>query len=170
MGTAKIMSMRSRPFQISHLCFDSDGILGELKAQLGTNAAAFDFPVFYATLASAPTVAGDPSRLLYDFLAIQAFTAPAALASLRAEQGKAALDKAINARQNAFFAKYGSISAIVSRGVTSYTAAGFLDLETGTFVQTGVNWNQVGLYSLDTAITGTTAAGVGVGIYVFGGD
>ena len=55
-------------------------------------------------------------------------------------------------------------------GGTSYTAGGFLDLETGTFVETGVNWNQVGLYSLDTAITGTTIAGVGLGIYVFGGD
>ena len=40
----------------------------------------------------------------------------------------------------------------------------------GARVETGVNWNQVGLYSLDTAITGTTIAGVGLGIYVFGGD
>jgi hypothetical protein len=115
MGTAKVVSMRSRPFQITHLCFDSDGILGALNTQLGAPATAFDFPTFNATLAAAPTVAGDPSRLLYDFPAIQTHVAPVALAALRAEPRKAALDKAVNARQNAYFSKYGNIAAIVAR-------------------------------------------------------
>jgi hypothetical protein len=115
MGTAKVVSIKSRPFQVAHLCFDSDGILDTLNTQLGATAAGFNYPTFYATMASRPTVPGIPSRLLYDFLAIQAATAPSALASLRAEPRKAALDKAINARQNAFFAKYGNIQNIVSR-------------------------------------------------------
>jgi hypothetical protein len=64
----------------------------------------------------------------------------------------------------------GPFTAWQSWGGTSYTAGGFLDLETGTFVQTGVNWNQAGLYTPDAAITGATLTGVGLGIYVFGGD
>ncbi len=115
MGTAKIVSLRARPSQISHLCFDNDGILGELTTHLGATTVGFDFPKFYAELAAAPTLAGNPSRLKYDFLAIQQEAQPSTLASLRAEPRKAALDKAINARQNAFFSKYANISAIVSR-------------------------------------------------------
>lgn len=115
MGTAKVLSLRARPVQASHLCFETDGILEELKTDLGKPAAPFDFPAFYAILGSAPTVPGDPSRLRYDFLAIQAFTASHTLASLRAEPAKAALDKAVNARQNAFFAKYADIPALVAR-------------------------------------------------------
>jgi hypothetical protein len=50
-------------------------------------------------------------------------------------------------------------------GGTSYTAAGFLDLETGTFIRTGVNWNQVGIYSVDAISTSAVAGGFGFGIY-----
>jgi hypothetical protein len=38
---------------------------------------------------------------------------------------------------------------------TQYTAAGTLDLATGTFVRTGVNWNQVFLYGVDASVTGS---------------
>jgi hypothetical protein len=121
MSTAKVVSLKSRPFHVTHLCFESDGILATLNTELGNHAAGFDFSVFYATLASSPTVTGDPSRLLYDFLAIQAHVAPSALASLRAEPRKAALNKAIDARQNVYFSKYANIPAIVARINASYS-------------------------------------------------
>jgi hypothetical protein len=115
MGTAKAMSLRVRPLQATHLCFEVDGLLGQSNAQLGATVNAFDFPTFYAILGSVPTVVGDASRLLYDFLEIQAAANPFTLAALRAEPRKAALNKAVNARQNAYFAKYGNASSIISQ-------------------------------------------------------
>jgi hypothetical protein len=49
---------------------------------------------------------------------------------------------------------------------TQYTAAGTLDLAAGTFARAGVNWNQVGIYAYDAAITGTV---IGGGAYALGG-
>ena len=122
MGSAKVVSLMVRPLQASHLCFETSGILGQPNAQLGQSnvqlgdtVTAFDFNRFYALLGSRPTVSSaDPSRLLYDFLQIQTAVSPFTLAALRAEPAKAALDKAINARQNAYFAKYGNASAIIA--------------------------------------------------------
>jgi len=111
----KPVSLRVRPLQASHLCFEVDGILGELNTQLGAPVAAFDFAAHYARIGSFPTITGDASRLLYDPLEIQALVRPYALVALRAEDRKAALNKAINARQNAYFAKYGNAPAIISR-------------------------------------------------------
>jgi hypothetical protein len=137
MTTATVVSLRALPTQVAHLCFEADGILGDYGQQLllptGINATsttgllgawvnAFPFDTFYAQLAAMPTT-GDPSRLFFDFLQIQANTAPYTLASLRAEPRKAALDKAINARQNAFFAKYLNQSTIVSRIQKDYAPA-----------------------------------------------
>ena len=59
----------------------------------------------------------------------------------------------------------GVFTAWQTWGGTSYTAAGFLDLETGTFIRTGVNWNQVGIYSVDAISTSAVAGGLGFGIY-----
>jgi hypothetical protein len=123
MGTAKVVSLSVRPFQVTHLCFEADGILGQLNVELGSAAVAFNFAGFYATLGAMPPSASDPTRLNYNFLEIQAFTAPSTLASLRAEPNKAALNKAINARQNAWFAKYGHITAIVNRMNLYYSPA-----------------------------------------------
>ena len=53
-----------------------------------------------------------------------------------------------------------------SLGGTSYTAAGTLDLAAGTFVRTGVNWNQVGIYAGDAVIDATM---VGAAAYSLGG-
>lgn len=123
MSNAKVVSLRVRPLQVSHLCFEVDGILEALPATLGASATAFDFAAFYATLGSSPTVTGDPSRLLYDFSAIQAFVNPSALAALRAEPRKAALIKAINARQNAFYAKYANAPAVIAQMNAFYSLA-----------------------------------------------
>jgi hypothetical protein len=114
MGSATPVSLHVRPYQASHLCFEVDGILEISNAQLGAAATAFDFPAFYAALGAMPTVSGDPSRLQYDFPAIDAAVAPTALAALRAEPSKAALNSAVNVRQNAYFAKYGNSAAIIA--------------------------------------------------------
>ena len=117
------VALRVRPYQAAHLCFEVDGILEISNAQLGATVSslatappprAFDFPAFYAILGSMPTVAGDASRLQYDFPAIDAAVAPYALATLRKEPRKAALNSAINARQNAYFAKYANAPAIIA--------------------------------------------------------
>jgi hypothetical protein len=64
---------------------------------------------------------GDPSRLAFDSFAIRNFVESSLLAALRAEDRKAALNQAINARQNAFKAKYVNIPAIVSRMISDYS-------------------------------------------------
>ena len=111
----KVVSLNVRPSQVSHLCFEAGGILGEFKAELGAPVVAFDFAGFYALLGSIPTIPDHPARMLYDFLEIQAFVSPFTLAALRAEAAKATLNKAINARANAFYAKYANGPAIISR-------------------------------------------------------
>jgi hypothetical protein len=115
MGSAKAMSLRVRPLHAAHLCFEVDGILVQSNAELGGTATAFNFPTFYEILNTVPTAAGDPSRLLFDFQEIQTFAKPYALAALRAEPRKAALNKAINARQNVYFAKYGNAPSVIAQ-------------------------------------------------------
>jgi hypothetical protein len=128
--SAQVISLSVRPVQASHLCFNVDGVLGDpillsSKAPLlslglsvapvpsnesavpADTVAAFGFDAFYEVLTSAPTVTDDPSRLLYSATHLESYTKPHALATLRAEGRKVALHKAINARQNAFYAKYG---------------------------------------------------------------
>jgi len=120
MGVATVVSMTVRPSQVSHLCFEVGGILGDLNTDLGKQAKLFDFQAFYGTLGGFPTSPATPtvpadSRLLYGPHEIDKFVQSATLAALRAEGTKAALDKAINARQNAFFAKYGNVAGIVHK-------------------------------------------------------
>jgi hypothetical protein len=71
-------------------------------------------------LESFPTTGSDKSRLQYDALALQDYAKPYALASLRAEGRKLALQKALNTRQNAFWAKYGSRQAGIVQKMTEY--------------------------------------------------
>ena len=118
---AKVKSLHARPLQAAMLCFEAGGVLDELPATLGAVVAPFDLRSFCATLRSSPTVNGDPSRLLYGFEEVEAFTRPATLATLRAEPAKTALTQAINARQNAYFAKYGNAPAIIAQMNASYS-------------------------------------------------
>jgi|SRR5579871_5465347 len=123
MSDAKPISLSVKAYQVTHLCFEMDGIL-ELstpKAELGALAPAFDFPLFYAKLGAVPTVTGDLSRLLYNFPEIDAAVAPFALAALRKEDRKVALAKAINTRQNAYYAKYANAAAVIAQIKTSYS-------------------------------------------------
>ena len=121
MNNPKVVSLNVQPSQVSHLCFESGGILGESKTKLGAPVAAFDFAAFYAILGSIPTIPDHPARMLFDFLQIQAAVAPFTLAALRAEGSKATLNKAINARANAFYAKYANGPAIIDRIIRDYS-------------------------------------------------
>jgi hypothetical protein len=137
--SAKVISLAARPIQVSYLCFEVGGILesfnfqGQLRTLLGQTIAAghlfspFAFGDFYTTLSQFPIVPGhpplippDPSRLKYGVEQLDAFVLPYALANLRAEGAKVSLNKAMNARQNAYFAKYGNASAIVTKTQESY--------------------------------------------------
>jgi biotin carboxyl carrier protein len=122
---AQMISMTVRPFYAAHLAFEVDGILGESNIELGTEVAAFDFAAFYAILGAMPTLTGHPARLLYDFLVIQSAVKPFTLAALRAEPRKAALSKAINARANAFYAKYANAPAIITQ-IQNYYSPGLV--------------------------------------------
>ena len=118
---AKPLSLTVRPFQVSHLCFEVGGILGRSFAELGTKVSAFDFDHFYNAFRNAnKSQAVDPGRLAFDSDGIdkQTITTPDgrkfALAALRAEPMKAALNKAIIARENAVITKYGKATEIAS--------------------------------------------------------
>jgi hypothetical protein len=130
MPSAKPVVLTVRPFEVSNLCFEVGGILGESFAELGSTVSAFDFGFFYkAFRAATPSKAVEhPGRLAFDSDAIDLATKvaplivvknvpqpshPKALAALRAEPLRAALDKAINARANAVITKYANAGAII---------------------------------------------------------
>jgi len=124
MGTAKkVVSLVVRPLQASHLCFEVGGVLQELNTELGAAVTPLNFAKLYTELSSFPPVVSgslptlriDYSRLLWDSKYLVDAVRPYTLANLRAEAGKAALNQEINARQNAYFAKYADAPAIISR-------------------------------------------------------
>jgi hypothetical protein len=145
-GNAKVISLKARASQVSHLCFPYNGVIenfsqvfvaptptfpppgltgqtpyilhiqlpGSYRSiQLGDPVTPFPFTNFYGNLSK---VSSDPSRLVYDSTGIS--TDPtvqaSALVTLRGELIAAALDKAVNARQNAFWAKYANKDEIIS--------------------------------------------------------
>ena len=116
---AQVVSLKARPHQVSNLCFEVGGILGDLTAQIGMSVLACDFTSVYGKLSSNYYV-GDPSLLYYGPDEIHTLVALCQMASLRAEGAKIALNKAIKARQNAFFSKYGSIGEIVTHTKDAY--------------------------------------------------
>lgn len=115
MPAGQVVSLKVTPSQSAMLCFGPEGIIGQSDVQLGQPVTRFDFASFYANLGS--TVAGNPARLLYDSQAISTDEAVLAsiLMALRAEPRKAVLDKAIAARENAFYQKYANQDTIIAR-------------------------------------------------------
>jgi hypothetical protein len=127
MANAKVVALKSRPYQVSHLCFPVHGIIEDLRQlptgfrheagkpipvgsrslQLGDSLPKFDFVSFYAGLRQTTSQA-DPSLLTYNSSGILSDlkVQTSLLMKLRGESIGAALDKAIAARQNAFYAKY----------------------------------------------------------------
>jgi hypothetical protein len=123
MPAGKVVSLKVAPAQSAILCFDVSGMIGQAGVQLGQPVTAFNFAAIYANLGS--TVAGSPDRLVYDSAAIAADPAVAAstLMALRAEPRKALLDKAIGARQNAYYQKYANQTQIIALQRTFYDPA-----------------------------------------------
>ncbi len=118
-----VVSLKARPWQVSLLSFEIGGILEALNVELGATVAQFDFTTFYGGLGA--TNVSDASRLTYDSQGIlTALAGPpqAVLAALRTEAQGAALDRLVNARQNAWFSKYGptQITNIVNAATTYY--------------------------------------------------
>jgi len=119
MITAKPVSLNVRPFKVSNLCFEVGGILGESFTELGAKVSAFDFRNLYRAFREANlSEEVDPGRIRFDSDGIDAVTKttkpPSALAALRAETVKAALNRAINVRANAVFTKYGNAAEIIA--------------------------------------------------------
>ncbi len=133
--TAKPLSLTVRPFKVANLCFEVGGILGESFAELGAQVFAFDFDDVYKSFRDASTLQGNAGRLEFDSVRIDKLTktlfTPSfppgtghppgpesprrfALAALRAEPVKAALNKAILSRENGFITKYGKSTEIAS--------------------------------------------------------
>jgi hypothetical protein len=119
MAAAQPVALRVRPWQASHLCFEVSGILGDLNVQLGDSVTQFPFTTYYANLGSTGSgFLGNPSLLFFSSAGIDATVSP--LATLRAESKRAALDKAVKLRQNAYWAKYGNAAQIASTMMQYY--------------------------------------------------
>jgi hypothetical protein len=110
MTVKKVVKLDVRPSQRSHLAFDVEGVLGEFKVKLGQKVTAFD----PTSLDLGVAIAGAPAELRYNSTEIQNTVAASTLMALRAEAKKAALDSALAARANAYYAKYGSKAAIIA--------------------------------------------------------
>src|SRR5579871_2789062 len=105
MGQATVVSLKARPWQSVNLCFEVGGILEALALNLmyGASVTAFNFSTVYGK--PLPSPSGDLS-LLAKSADIWTQLQPNYLANLRAEPRKAALDMSVNARQNAYYARY----------------------------------------------------------------
>jgi hypothetical protein len=126
MPSAKPIFIEVRPFQVSHLCFEVGGILGESFVELGADVSAFNFDFLYKAFRAATSEGVEKlGRLAFDSKAIDFNTKFSgviknvpltrhALAALRAEPLRAALDKAISARANAVMTKYANTVPIIS--------------------------------------------------------
>jgi biotin carboxyl carrier protein len=123
MGTAKIVTLSSRPYKAAQLCFEVGGIIESVGVTLGSKATAFDFTTFYSGLGA--TVLGDASRLAFDSAGIvgSAPVAASILVALRAEPRAAALDRAVTLRQNSYYDRYGNIATIVTAAQGYYGVA-----------------------------------------------
>lgn len=116
---AGVVRLKVTPLQAAQLALEASGIVGEWSLALGQTVTAFNFAAFYANLGT--TVAGSPAQLQYDSQAIDAAVAASSLLALRAESQKAALDAAVAARANAYYAKYGNQAAIIAQMQTYYS-------------------------------------------------
>ena len=133
---AKIVSLRARPSQMAHLCFPVNGVAGQVNARIGDFVESFDRQGLTSSLLQFPS-SGDPSMLNWDASHISDFLAwsqvnigvmRGALMTVRNEEAYTALDQAINARSNAYFAKYADQPALVQAIQNTYLAPSNLSM------------------------------------------
>lgn len=133
MGQATVVSLTARPWQSVNLCFEVGGILETLGpyTTYGQLVTPFPFSILYLGK-PVPSPTGDLSLLaksadIWSLLQNPPASPPPAsfyLASLRAEPRKAALDMAVNARQNAYYARYSpTASAAIVAAAKCYESA-----------------------------------------------
>lgn len=104
MATGKAIDLIARPVQSVDLCFPVDGVVQHLASSLlGERVQAFDIDELFKDLG---TTTRDDARLYFDSFHIYQTLAPQVLATLRAEPNKAALDKSIKMRENAYVTTY----------------------------------------------------------------
>jgi biotin carboxyl carrier protein len=123
---AIIVSLRARPIQAAHLCFPVNGVIDQVTVRIGDATDQFDTQSLIASMLQFPTGA-DPSLLSWDADAIANWAGQynegnGALMTLRDNGAYAALDQAINARSNAYFAKYANPAAVVQALQNTYLA------------------------------------------------
>ena len=114
MATANIISMAAQPAQASYLCFEVSGVLDTCRVQLGDTVKDIPFFKLAERVKTAGTVAGDPSRLACDGSGIMQEVDHLYLATLRNEDRKAALNSAVNTRQNLYFSKHANAASVIS--------------------------------------------------------
>jgi hypothetical protein len=107
----------ARPFRAAYLCFETDGVIADIvdplypgsfaSLELGAKPLGVVLPALHSLLRSSQTAPGDPSRPLFDAAHLIEHISPFRLAWLQgAEVSLAALDRAVDARQNAYFSKH----------------------------------------------------------------
>jgi biotin carboxyl carrier protein len=125
MSAAKVISVVAQPIRGSYICFEVGGILDRLYVDLGVDlrlgAKDITFEKLCDPLRSSKVAPGDPSRLQFDATRVVNRAMPFALAKLRNEMSKCALDTAINTRQNLYFSKYANSSSVISTIRASYS-------------------------------------------------
>src|SRR2546423_408190 len=116
MAAGKAINLKVRPLQSVDLCFQLDGVLGAQPDihLLGKPVTRFDLPTLYAALSQSVS-AVNLGRLKYDSQGIHDAVQASILYELRAEPTKAALDKVIAQRENAFLQKYNNKANIIAR-------------------------------------------------------
>jgi multidrug efflux pump subunit AcrA (membrane-fusion protein) len=113
-----VIKLGARAAQSAMLAFAVDGIIQDVGVTLGATVPAFNIGGFYNGLDA--TVVGNPAELQFNSARILARLGGFPIVSLRAESAKAALDAAVAARANAYYAKYANQTAIIGQMNTSY--------------------------------------------------
>ena len=123
---SRIVSLRARPIQVAHLCFSVNGVLDQVNVRVGDTVQQYDRQTVTSAMLQFPTQA-DPSLLAWDADAISSNVGQSnddnrALMTVRDDGAYAALELAVNARSNAYFAKYADQSTLVTAIQNTYLA------------------------------------------------
>lgn len=136
MDYSNVISMVARPIYRSYLCFEVGGILDTCDARLGDHVDGVSYETLCADVKKATPgvnlgggglggvlrrgrISLDYSRLANADNVMDIVKQYTTLATLRNEDRKAALNTAVNTRQNIFFSKYASSSLVIDK-MTEY--------------------------------------------------
>ncbi len=122
-----VVSLRARPITQADLCFPVGGVVDQVNVRVGATVSAFKRDFTEEGIRGFGT-SGDPSLLEWnaDQIADAVLLSGGLLMTLRAsnEDAYAALSLAINARSNAYFAKYADQPTLVKAIQDTYLATG----------------------------------------------